>query len=265
MSVSVVESVGPGKLSILLPSGGRSYMYSSARIYRSLVNDSICYVIDSEQGARVVLVASDDLESQGVLDALPTRDKPDLVKRMLQKEVDVDPATYLGPLIEGSLQYDGTVVAIQAGPERWYFVPDRERTPQVVDLSSSTDRCEVRLLMPDGRQLRLGITEPILDEALRAIAVLRTALQPGQSVAGGPRWQHGVVNLGMYGAMDRMVSVLSTLGRDGWELVNVYDKASNWMQGMEKGFMLFKRPVPPGVTLGFSDWCLRLDRKDVAS
>src|SRR5207244_1940641 len=37
---------------------------------------------------------------------------------------------------------------------------------------------------------------------------------------------------------------LGQLGEEGWELVTVYDKASNWLNGMEKGFALFKRPVP---------------------
>ena len=41
-------------------------------------------------------------------------------------------------------------------------------------------------------------------------------------------------------------------------MVAVYDKASNWFTGMEKGFMLLKRPVPAGVTP--DRWCLMLSR-----
>lgn len=33
------------------------------------------------------------------------------------------------------------------------------------------------------------------------------------------------------------------MGAEGWELVHVYDKASNWFANLEKGFVLFKRPV----------------------
>ena len=33
---------------------------------------------------------------------------------------------------------------------------------------------------------------------------------------------------------------------NGWQLVANYDKASNWFQGMEKGFVLFMRTVAPG-------------------
>jgi hypothetical protein len=72
------------------------------------------------------------------------------------------------------------------------------------------------------------------------------------------RWQYGVVNIGMFNAMSRMANVLAASGEFGWELVGVYDKASNWMNNMEKGFMLFKRPIPPGVRLAESDWCVTL-------
>lgn len=39
----------------------------------------------------------------------------------------------------------------------------------------------------------------------------------------------------------------ATASAAGWELVAVYDKASNWFAGLEKGFVLMKRPVPTGV------------------
>jgi hypothetical protein len=72
------------------------------------------------------------------------------------------------------------------------------------------------------------------------------------------RWQYGVINIGMFGALDRMQAVFGELGQHGWELVTVYDKASNWFNAMEKGFMLFKRPVPPGERLEDDDWCIAI-------
>ncbi len=60
------------------------------------------------------------------------------------------------------------------------------------------------------------------------------------------RYQYKIVNLGMFNAMDRMLSAFAELGADGWQLVATYDKASNWFQGMEKGFLLFMRAVPSG-------------------
>jgi hypothetical protein len=36
------------------------------------------------------------------------------------------------------------------------------------------------------------------------------------------------------------------MGAAGWELVAIYDKSSNWLRDMEKGFALFKRLVPDG-------------------
>jgi hypothetical protein len=60
------------------------------------------------------------------------------------------------------------------------------------------------------------------------------------------RWQYTVVDIGSLNATMRLQGALGQLGSEGWELVHVYDKASNWLDGMEKGFALFKRPVAPG-------------------
>lgn len=58
------------------------------------------------------------------------------------------------------------------------------------------------------------------------------------------RWQYRIVDLGVFWARDRLVHSLAALGSEGWELVGIYDKSSNWLEGMEKGFALFKRSVP---------------------
>lgn len=41
--------------------------------------------------------------------------------------------------------------------------------------------------------------------------------------------------------------------------MSVYDKSSNWFNGMEKGFVVMKRPVPPGVRLGEDEWCISMN------
>ena len=51
-----------------------------------------------------------------------------------------------------------------------------------------------------------------------------------------------------------MQEVLATAGANGWELVGVYDKASKGLNGMERGFMLLKRPVPDDVEP--DEWCV---------
>jgi hypothetical protein len=60
------------------------------------------------------------------------------------------------------------------------------------------------------------------------------------------RWQYRVVNVGAFFAAGRLVSTLAHLGEEGWELITIYDKSSNWLANMEKGFALFKRPVAEG-------------------
>lgn len=60
------------------------------------------------------------------------------------------------------------------------------------------------------------------------------------------RWQYHVVAMGSFRQRERLVASLGALGADGWELVAMYDKSSNWLAGMEKGFAVFKRAVPDG-------------------
>ena len=73
------------------------------------------------------------------------------------------------------------------------------------------------------------------------------------------RWQYAVVSLGAFGAVGRLTKTLGHLGSEGWELVHVYDKASNWFNGMEKGFALFKRLIPPGQEPDDGTWAVHYD------
>jgi len=60
------------------------------------------------------------------------------------------------------------------------------------------------------------------------------------------RWQYVIVNIGTINTAVRLGQTLSYFGERGWELVSIYDKASNWMADTEKGFVLLKREVPDG-------------------
>lgn len=71
-------------------------------------------------------------------------------------------------------------------------------------------------------------------------------------------WQYAIVNIGSFKTGDRLLTVLGVLGAERWELVHVYDKASNWFAGFEKGFVLFKRPVPAGEKPD-GGWALTFD------
>lgn len=82
---------------------------------------------------------------------------------------------------------------------------------------------------------------------------LDALLQPLEHMV---RFQYAVVNVGMFNSADRMAGVLGAAGENGWELVTVYDKGSNWMSGMEKGFLLLKRRVPDGATV--RQWCITI-------
>lgn len=93
---------------------------------------------------------------------------------------------------------------------------------------------------------------PGFAEAARIAAEKR----PGSSIprelvealeTGCERWQYAVVNTGAFNTSERLAAVLATSGSAGWELVTIFDKSSNWLGGMEKGFMLLRRRVPPGI------------------
>ena len=55
-----------------------------------------------------------------------------------------------------------------------------------------------------------------------------------------------------------MSAIRGALGEQGFELITVFDKSSNWFTNMEKGFMLFKREIPPG-TDPEGAWCVQVD------
>lgn len=74
----------------------------------------------------------------------------------------------------------------------------------------------------------------------------------------GRRWQYVVANVGMFDASVRLPRVLAHMGANGYELITVYDKSSNWFANMEKGFMLFKREVLAGEE-PTGPWCGVLD------
>lgn len=73
------------------------------------------------------------------------------------------------------------------------------------------------------------------------------------------RWQYAIANVGTIDTAQRLERVLGKLGSDGWELVNVYDKSSNWIGGAEKGFVLFKRAVLPGEEPEVA-WAVHVDK-----
>lgn len=109
-----------------------------------------------------------------------------------------------------------------------------------------------------------GRVEPAEDDFGLAVALahvinVRFNMSPSERRLSEPmpfaqRWQYAVVNTGAFKTAERMTEVLATAGAGGWELISIYDKASNWIGGTEKGFMLLKRPVPDNVEP--DEWCI---------
>jgi hypothetical protein len=63
------------------------------------------------------------------------------------------------------------------------------------------------------------------------------------------RFQYEIVSLGVFNVADKMVNAFSHLGSNGWELVGIFDKSSNWLgSGFEKGFAVFKREISDNET-----------------
>jgi hypothetical protein len=59
------------------------------------------------------------------------------------------------------------------------------------------------------------------------------------------RWQYRIVDVGSDAARNLGIT-LSYFGQRGWELQTVFDKSSALFEGLETGFVLFKRPVLVG-------------------
>ena len=95
-----------------------------------------------------------------------------------------------------------------------------------------------------------GRVQPVDDDFGHAVALahvvsVRSSRSPSERLLGQPmpgvqRWQYAIVNTGSFKSAERMTEVLATAGAGGWELVSVYDKASNWLGGLEKGFMMLE-------------------------
>ena len=119
--------------------------------------------------------------------------------------------------------------------------PDAVAAGLVVGLEGLTHTVALLNMDPIEARGRLSTNPPAmarLESTASAAELPRTDLT---------RWQYRIVNLGMFNAPGRMQASFAKLGSAGWELVTMYDKSSNWFQGMEKGFALFKRPVPAGA------------------
>ncbi|MEY3640329.1 MAG: hypothetical protein RLZZ199_134 [Actinomycetota bacterium] len=57
------------------------------------------------------------------------------------------------------------------------------------------------------------------------------------------KFQYQIIDLGIFNVPDKIEKTFGHLGQNGWELVGVFDKASNWLKGHERGFAIFKREV----------------------
>lgn len=124
---------------------------------------------------------------------------------------------------------------------------------------------EGRVFCWNGRRFDIATDELDLAEAFvehvnsrdAAAPVLRgPANQLSQPLEGGARWQYAVVDVGIVSTGRRMAEVLWSAGVGGWELVHVVDKTSNWVTNLEKGFMVFRRPVPEDVKV--QEWCVNI-------
>jgi hypothetical protein len=228
-------------------------VYRLARVERE---ESVLYVVSTENTRPELLaVRLADSASQEILDAAPARVDIAVVDRLFARLEKSEPDVFAEESVAGRLAYSDTVLTVIGGARRWDFAIDREPVPTVRAVETTPEvPISVRLRMPDDEAIHLAVDEEFADSTYRALAVLKAA-GVGPARPEQIRWQYGVVNIGMFSAMDRMKSVFESLGSDGWELVTIYDKSSNWLSGMEKGFMLFKRPVAPGIRLKPGQWC----------
>ena len=153
-----------------------------------------------------------------------------------------------------TVSYDGMDHAVIVIDERNKVLVRRRVMPhhELLEVTSGSLQWNGLELRPVDDDYGLAVAFAHFVNARSTSSVAESVL--GDSMPGAPRWQYAVVNVGMFRSADRMTDVLAVAGASGWELVHVLDKGSNWMVGMEKGFMLLKRPVPDGHEP--SSWCV---------
>ena len=162
-----------------------------------------------------------------------------------------------------------TVSVAEIGADR--FVVSLRQMPQMPPL-----RLEENAVVWGERQLLASDDAGQQAEAERFVRTVNDGAAPGGPMASKLRFspsgpdaslggaqaydgqhdQFAVINIGSFRAVDRLQRALGLAASEGWDLVAIYDKASNWLQGMEKGFILLKPPVPAGQRLRDEEWCI---------
>ena len=122
-------------------------------------------------------------------------------------------------------------------------------------VDASTSICVISTTR--GRRVRYQVRSDDVESAKAIITPQNGPLSSdplGDAPEGVQRWQYAIVNIGAFKSVDRMQAMLARAGAHGWELAATMDKASNWWAGMEKGFLLLKRPVSEGAEP--ESWCI---------
>ena len=67
----------------------------------------------------------------------------------------------------------------------------------------------------------------------------------------GDTWEYRAVAVGGFNSVTEFQTALDRMGGQGWELVTVTDKASNWLGGTDKVIAVFKRYHPADSAAGW--------------
>lgn len=240
-----VASVTREPTRLVVKGGGTTeYLYVPVHVLHSeAIHDTVTFVLrNPARGVRVIRVDAADEMSLRVLGSIPREDDPHAVYQVLEQLRSRSTIPDLAPE-DGSLEVLDGVLTVFSGTDRWhYLVHDVER-PQLLALCRNQDETlTVDLRIPEIGDRRLCVAGDDVLRSERAALFLRkagSAATPTNRTQA--RWQYRIVNVGIFGTARRMQEALGTLGAQGWDLVAVLDKASNWIGGTEKGFLLLKR------------------------
>lgn len=72
------------------------------------------------------------------------------------------------------------------------------------------------------------------------------------------RFQHAIVVVGRFESWGDVASTMARMGADGWEFREIWDKTAAWNSMSGQTAFLFRRPVPHGVRLDPTEWCLTM-------
>lgn len=210
-------AASPTKLTLQSGSSARYLHLPLFVLHREPVDGGVCFVLHSpEMGNTVVHVELADLASQSVLDRLPKKSDPAAVQRALAAPTAQRVTVLELPEVPGRIEFDGQIVTVFAGDERFHLLVGRDELPVKQSSSMETDGSMLLQIEMRGvgqRRLRVPPSSVLMTE--KSLLLIEAERMSARASAPS-RWEYRLVKNMLASSLEDQ---LNQLGRDGWEVV----------------------------------------------